>query len=86
MGDFEGQCREVQVPITSSVGVRNATRVRIPNATFGQFLTQLPVVTEDVATGAKQIVETLRQRRLIKKILFLDDLQEWRTRPLTEVG
>ena len=73
-------------PIISSVGVRNVSDVRLPNPTFGEFLKQLPVLTDDVATGAKRIVDCLRDRGLIQEITFEDVLKELRARPLTEVS
>lgn len=73
-------------PIMTSVGVRNVSDARLPNATFAEFLKQLPVLTEDVMNEAKRIVDCLRERGLIQQITFEDVLKELRTRPLTEVG
>lgn len=71
-------------PIITSVGVKNAADVRIPDPTFS-FLTQLPVLPEAISTGAQTMVEALRTRGLIKEIMFSDVLSELRARPLSEV-
>lgn len=73
-------------PIMSSVGIRNASDVRLQNATFAEFLKQLPVLTDDIVNGAKPMVDSLRSRGMIKEITFQDVLQELRARPLNEVS
>lgn len=70
--------------IVSSVGVKSAADVRIPDPMFAAFLTQLPVLPDDIATGAQAMVDALRARGLIKDITFADVLGELRARPLSE--
>lgn len=83
---FIGSRPQIALPIISSAGVKNVADVRLPNATFSEFLKQLPVLTEDVMSGAKTFVESLRQRNLISQITFQDVLEELRARPLNEVS
>lgn len=75
-----------QLPIISSVGVKGAQDVRMPNAAFAEFLKQLPVLTDDVVTGAPTMVATLRARGMIQDITFGDVLKELKARPLPEVS
>lgn len=70
--------------IMSSVGVKNSEDVRIPNPMFASFLTQLPVLAEEISTGAQAMVASLRGRGLIKDVTFEDVLAELRARPLSE--
>ncbi|OCH90810.1 hypothetical protein OBBRIDRAFT_834709 [Obba rivulosa] len=70
--------------VMSTRGVRSAADVRIPDEAFSGFLKQLPVLPDEVLNGAKQMVDTLRERGVIKSITFVDVLQELRSRPLTE--
>lgn len=70
--------------IISSEGVRSASLVYVPDPEFSGFLKRLPVISEDVANGAKVMVAALRARRMIKNITFVDVLNELRLRPLSE--
>ena len=70
--------------IISSVGVRNASEVRLPDAVFTPFLKQLPVLPDEVTTGAPLMVSSLQSRGMIKAITFIDVLAELRSRPLSE--
>ncbi|EJD01998.1 uncharacterized protein FOMMEDRAFT_109078 [Fomitiporia mediterranea MF3/22] len=70
--------------IMSSIGVKSAADVRIPDSTFSSFLTQLPVLPKEIATGAELLVNALRIRGLIKDISFADVLGELRARPLSQ--
>ncbi|KDQ54066.1 hypothetical protein JAAARDRAFT_409896 [Jaapia argillacea MUCL 33604] len=71
-------------PIISSAGVRNASDVRLPDPMFAAFLKDLPVLPDEVTTGAKLMVDVLHARKLLKDITFVDVLQELRSRPLAE--
>lgn len=72
-------------PIISTVGIRSASEVRMPNLTFSDFLKQLPVLPAEVVEGAKTMVGTLQAREMIKEVTFTDVLKELRARPLSEV-
>ncbi|KAI0747853.1 hypothetical protein C8Q80DRAFT_1168786 [Daedaleopsis nitida] len=71
-------------PMMSTTGVRDASEVRYPDATFAGFVKDLPVVPEQILIQAKTMVDTLRTRGMIKEITFPDVLQELRNRPLSE--
>ncbi|KAH9951982.1 hypothetical protein B0H21DRAFT_817732 [Amylocystis lapponica] len=71
-------------PLISTAGVRNASDVRMPDAAFSGFLKDLPVIPEEVLTGAKPMVDALRVRGMIKDITFVDVLGELRSRTLSE--
>ncbi|KAI0342553.1 hypothetical protein BDW22DRAFT_1484759 [Trametopsis cervina] len=71
-------------PIISTVGIRSAADVRMPNTVFAEFLKELPVLPEDVLSGAATMVEVLRTRGMIKDVMFGDVLSELKRRPLTE--
>lgn len=75
-----------QFPVISTVGIRGAGDVRIPNPVFAEFLKQLPVLPDDVVNGAKVMVEALKNRGMVKEITFGDVLQELKARPLDEVS
>ncbi|KAL5520611.1 hypothetical protein ACEPAF_2612 [Sanghuangporus sanghuang] len=70
--------------IMSSAGVKSAADVRIPDPIFSAFLTQLPVLPSEIASGAQTAVAALRTRGLIKDITFADVLNELRARPLSD--
>lgn len=83
---FLGQQRAAHhLPIISTMGVRGVADVRIPNAAFAEFLKQIPVLPDEVISGAPGMVETLKNRAMIEEITFRDVLQELRARPLQEV-
>ncbi|KAJ6607773.1 hypothetical protein B0H10DRAFT_2070382 [Mycena sp. CBHHK59/15] len=71
------------LPIMSTVGVRQASAVRYPDSTFS-FLRELPVLPEEVLSGARPMVTSLQARGMIKPITFHDVLAELRSRPLVE--
>lgn len=71
-------------PIISTTGVRDAADVRYPDPVFSGFVKDLPVVPGDVLQDAKQMIDTLRARGMVKDITFVDVLQELRDRPLSE--
>ncbi|KAK7057384.1 hypothetical protein R3P38DRAFT_2840641 [Favolaschia claudopus] len=71
------------LPLMSTVGVRPSSAVRFPDARFG-FLRELPVLPDDVKTGASRMVDALQSRKLVKSILLQDVLSELRARPLNE--
>ncbi|KAG6857275.1 hypothetical protein H0H87_007108 [Tephrocybe sp. NHM501043] len=77
-------CGGTYFPLISTAGVRNASDVRLPDPVFSPFLKQLPVLPEDILTGASGTIATLQGRGLIKSIGFEDVLKELRSRPLTE--
>ncbi|KAF8270077.1 hypothetical protein EI94DRAFT_1723808 [Lactarius quietus] len=70
--------------IISSEGVRSASLVHVPDPEFSGFLKRLPVISEDIASGAKIMIAALRARGMIKNITFVDVLKELRSRPLSE--
>lgn len=71
-------------PIISSVGVRPASEVRMPDEAFSEFLKNVPVLPPDVVTGARKMVDRLRERKLIPNISFQDIIKELSSRPLSE--
>lgn len=71
-------------PLISTVGVRNASDVRIPDTAFSEFVKELPVIPGEVLAGAKRMIDALQDRAMVKNIEFMDVLQELRARPLTE--
>jgi len=80
---FECQTNQL-FPIISSIGIRNAADVRLPDSTFSSFLKNLPVVPEDVLKGTPRMINALQNRGMIKAITFVDVLNELRSRPLNE--
>ena len=72
-------------PLMSTVGVRDVSEVRIPDAAFSEFVKELPVVPEEVLIGARRMVDALQDRGMVKNIEFMDVLRELRARPLNEV-
>jgi hypothetical protein len=78
-------CRTDQsFSIISSVGMRNASEVRLRDAVFTPFLKQLPVLPDEVSAAAPSLVASLQSRGIIKPITFIDVLAELRSRPLRE--
>ncbi|KAK7445396.1 hypothetical protein VKT23_014813 [Stygiomarasmius scandens] len=69
--------------LISTVGVRNVSEIRLPDASFS-FLKDLPVIPEEVMKEARAMVTALQNRQLIKSITFDDVLKELRSRPLNE--
>lgn len=68
--------------LVSSVGVKNASDVRIPDPSLSVFLKRLPVLPTEIAEGAKGIIGTLQARGVIKNVQLQDILNELRARPL----
>ncbi|THH10019.1 hypothetical protein EW146_g8508 [Bondarzewia mesenterica] len=83
-GGFFTCATSLPFSIMSSEGVRSASDVRIPDAAFQGFLKRLPVIPDDMLSGAKLMIGALQRRGLIKEITFVDVLQEIRNRPLSE--
>ncbi|KAJ7209538.1 hypothetical protein GGX14DRAFT_451864 [Mycena pura] len=69
--------------LMSTAGVRRASAVRYPDPTFS-FLRELPVLPDELMSGADRMVKALQRRGLIKAITFQDVLAELRARPLAE--
>lgn len=64
--------------------MRNASDVRLPNATFATFIKQLPVLPDEVLSEGKRMVTSLQSRGMIRDISWTDVLEELRKRPLLE--
>ncbi|KAG6878540.1 hypothetical protein C0993_004438 [Termitomyces sp. T159_Od127] len=77
-------CAGSNFPLISTAGVRNASDVRLPDASFSGFLKQLPLLPENILADASSTIGILQSRGLIKSIGFDDVLKELRSRPLTE--
>jgi hypothetical protein len=71
-------------PIIASDGVQNASEVYILRPEFSGFLKRLPVISEEIVDGARTMIAALHLRRMIKNIMFVDILDELRSRPLSE--
>ncbi|EIN13823.1 hypothetical protein PUNSTDRAFT_117488 [Punctularia strigosozonata HHB-11173 SS5] len=69
-------------PLMSTVGVRNARDVRLPNNIFSGFLKQLPVLPEGWAEEG--FVASLQIQKIIRAISDEDVLRELNQRPLNE--
>ncbi|KAF7376003.1 hypothetical protein MSAN_00015000 [Mycena sanguinolenta] len=70
-------------PLISTVGVRPASMVRLPDPRFS-FLRELPVLPDQVEASAGRMVKSLKVQGLIKPIILHDVLSELRARPLPE--
>ncbi|KAJ6497900.1 hypothetical protein C8R45DRAFT_984590 [Mycena sanguinolenta] len=70
-------------PLISTVGVRPASMVRLPDPRFS-FLRELPVIPDEVEASAGRMVKSLKMQGLIKPIILHDVLSELRARPLPE--
>ena len=70
--------------ILSTQGVQQSSKVRLPDSTFSSFLKNLPVLPDEILSGAPSIATSLHNRGLIKNITFDDVLNELRSRPLKE--
>lgn len=84
LGDaFFGCGGNLNLPILSTRGVKNCPEVRLPEASLSAFVKNLPVVPQDLITGAKRmVVDTLQQRGFLNPITLDDVLSELNTRPL----
>ena len=71
-------------PVVSSVGIRSALDVRMPDPAFSTFLRELPVFPEELLESSKPMVAALRQKGMLKDITFADVLEELQNRPLSE--
>ena len=71
-------------PIISSLGVHPAGEVRMPDEAFSGFVKGIPVLPLDVLSGARKIVDKLRERGMIPDISFQDIIKELSSRPLAE--
>ncbi|TDL20724.1 hypothetical protein BD410DRAFT_841150 [Rickenella mellea] len=70
--------------IVSSVGIREAKDVRIPDLAFKGFIKQIPVLPESAVSSAPIMIETLKSRNVLKDLTFSDVLCELRSRALSE--
>ncbi|KAL4253718.1 hypothetical protein ABKN59_003690 [Abortiporus biennis] len=71
-------------PIMSTIGVRPASEVRMPDEQFATFMKQLPVVPSDIVNGAGTMIGRLKERSMIQNITFKDIIRELSSRPLAE--
>ena len=69
-------------PLISTLGVRPASQIRLPEASFS-FLKQLPLVPAELV--AENMVLSLQSKGIIRTISFEDVLAELRSRPLPEM-
>jgi hypothetical protein len=69
--------------LMSSVGVRSAADVRIPNPEFASFLKNLPMVPQEFLTEANIMMQALERQGMVKHIAYPDILAELRQRPLS---
>ncbi|KZO98233.1 hypothetical protein CALVIDRAFT_535334 [Calocera viscosa TUFC12733] len=81
---FFACARNRTISLLSTAGVMTADKIRMPRHEFAGFLKQLPVIPGDIVEGAPKLVQTLRERNLIREINFEDVLIELRARPLSE--
>ena len=81
---FDCGAQRQPFPIVSSVGIKSALDVRMPDPTFSVFLKELPVFPEELLGDSKPIVAALREKGMLKDITFADVLKELRERPLPE--
>jgi hypothetical protein len=69
-------------PLMSTIGVRSARDVRLPNPVFAGFLKSLPVLPDGWADEG--FVASLQVQRMIREISDEDVLRELNQRPLNE--
>jgi len=81
---FFGSSMDGSFPIISTAGVMDARSVRRFDPVYSGFLKKLPLLPDEVATGATTMVDHLRSRTMLKDISFQDVINELRARPLTE--
>ncbi len=70
--------------IYSSVGVRNASDVRVMNPEMKGFIKQLPTLPEEIKTGASEMIAVLQNKHMIRQIMLEDVMTELRGRCLEE--
>ncbi|KAF5351976.1 hypothetical protein D9756_007388 [Leucocoprinus leucothites] len=68
-------------PLISTLGIRPASQIRLPDPSFA-FLKQLPLVPAEFAS--EPMVLSLQSKGMIKSISFDDVLKELKSRPLPE--
>lgn len=71
-------------PIVSSVGIRDARDVRVPDPMFFGFLKQLPVVPQAFIADSKLMVIALREQGMLKEISHSDVFRQLSLKPLSE--
>ncbi|TFK75311.1 hypothetical protein BDN72DRAFT_892280 [Pluteus cervinus] len=71
-------------PLLSTAGVKDVSEVRMPDKTFATFLKHLPVLPEDVLSGAEPMITALRGSGQLRAITFDDVLNELQKQALTE--
>lgn len=72
------------LPIISTGGILTVDKVRIPNATLLEFVPDISVVTPSTMSDAPRMVGRLRERNLLREIVFEDVVMQLNARPLTE--
>ncbi|KAJ2913257.1 hypothetical protein MD484_g7175, partial [Candolleomyces efflorescens] len=72
-------------PIISSRGIMNCSEIRMPEPSLSTFVKDLPVVPQEVISGAGRMLSVLESKGYIKTITFNDVLKELNSRPLTTV-
>ena len=71
-------------PVVSRVGVKSAFDVRMPDPVYSVFLPELPVFPEELLVGSKSVVTALREKGMLKDIVFADVIKGLRGRSLSE--
>ncbi|KAI8587693.1 hypothetical protein BDZ88DRAFT_453803 [Geranomyces variabilis] len=70
--------------IFSSVGIRDATKVRLPDAAMTSFIKNVPVVPPSVIESCGDLLKALEKKGLLRKLGIQDVLTELASRPLSE--
>lgn len=68
-------------PLISTLGVHNASQIRLPDSSF-TFLRQLPLVPSELVS--EPMVVSMQNKGMIRTITFDDVLHELKSRPLPE--
>ncbi|TPX56519.1 hypothetical protein PhCBS80983_g04477 [Powellomyces hirtus] len=70
--------------IVSSVGIRNVTQVRLPDATMAEFIKDVPVVPVSVMEQCADMLKALESKGVLCKLGIHDLFTELANRPLSE--
>ncbi|KAK3823317.1 MAG: hypothetical protein J3Q66DRAFT_425107 [Benniella sp.] len=71
------------ISVLSSHGVKELSKVRIPDPTMSAFLENLPVLPTSVYSGSQEFMEKLEKAGNVQRISFGDVLRELKSRVLT---
>lgn len=80
---FFGCSSNANIQMMSSIGVRMAKGIRLPDPILASFMKNIPWLPKEILEADPTIVKYLKHTGMIRNVEFSDIIQELQSRPLT---